>query len=78
MPIYYFNIHNDDVTLDAEGVDLADVTAAHAYAVIAARSLAADTVSQGHLGLSDRIEIEDEAHVSVGAVTFAEAVDVRP
>jgi hypothetical protein len=77
MPIYYFNIYNDDVTEDFEGTNLADDTAARAYAVSSARSLAADTVARGHLGLSHWIEIADEAREPMGIVTFADAVDVR-
>jgi hypothetical protein len=78
MPRYYFNIYNDDVTLDEEGAELIDAHAAHAHAVHAARSLAADTASRGHIGLSHRIEIEDQDHRLIDQVTFAEAVEIRP
>ena len=77
MPLYYFDIYNDAVTLDDEGADLADPRAAHAHAVKAARSLAAETVLHGHLSRSDRIEIRDADRGLVGSVTFGEAVDVR-
>lgn len=77
MARYYFNIYNDDVTLDEEGAELVDDHAARAYAIKAARSLAAETVSLGHLGLKHRLEIEDEAHTLVATVTFADAVDIR-
>ena len=33
MQLYYFNIYNDDVTLDEEGADLADDQAARAHAI---------------------------------------------
>jgi len=77
MPHYYFNIYNDDVTLDEEGADLADDQAARAYAVKAARSLAADTASKGHLTLDHRIEIVDADRKAVAAVRFGEAVEIR-
>ena len=77
MPHYYFNIYNDDVTLDEEGADLADDHAAHAYGIKAARVLAADTASQGHLTVDHRIEIEDADHNPVATVTFGEAVEIR-
>jgi hypothetical protein len=77
MPRYYFNVENDDVTEDFEGAELADDRAAHAYAVVAARALAADTVSQGHLGLTHRIVIVNEARAPVDTVSFGEAVEVR-
>jgi len=77
MPLYYFNVRNDDFTEDFEGMELADAQAAHAYAVQAARSLAADTVSHGHLTAKHRIEIVDAAREQVGEVTFGEAVTIR-
>ena len=77
MPMFYFNVHDDDVTMDAEGTELASLQAAHAYAIMAARSLAAETVSKGHLVLNHRVEIQDADDRSVGTVTFGEAVDVR-
>jgi hypothetical protein len=76
MPLYYFNVYNDDVTLDHEGAELADEHAARAYAVKEARALAADTVLRGHLVRSHRIEIVDSDQSSVGAVRFDEAVDI--
>jgi hypothetical protein len=78
MPVYYFNIHNDDVTEDFEGSELADDAAAHAYGIAGARSLAADTVLKGHIGLSHRIEIVNAARQPVSTVTFKEAVEIRP
>ena len=78
MPLYYFNLFNDDVTMDDEGVELADDEAAHARAVKEAREMAADTVLHGHLTCSHRIEFADAARKPIGVVRFDEAVDVRP
>ncbi|HEY0103239.1 MAG TPA: hypothetical protein VGB60_07220 [Brevundimonas sp.] len=78
MPLYYFHINNDDVTEDFEGTELADDAAARAYAIAAARALAAETVHMGHLGLSHRIEVESADREKVMTVTFAEAVEIRP
>jgi hypothetical protein len=78
MPLYYFNVYNDDITLDYEGADLADAHAARAYAVKAARSLAADTALHGHLVGHHRIEIVDQDQAPVAIVRFDEAVDIRP
>ena len=71
-------MYNDDVTLDYEGAVLADEQAAHAYAVKAARSLAAETVLHGHLGRSHRVEISDSERNRIGSVRFEEAVEIRP
>jgi hypothetical protein len=77
MPLYFFNIFNDDVTLDDEGAELIDASAARAHAIKAARSLAADTVSKGHIVGHHRIEVEDADHQLVDTVRFDDAVDMR-
>ena len=78
MPRYYFNIHNDDVTLDDEGAELADEHAARAHAVKAARGLAGETVRHGHFTHHHYIEIQDERHTTISSIRFDEAVEVRP
>lgn len=77
MPLYYFNIHNDDVTFDDEGAELADEQAAHAHAIKAARSLAAETVMKGHFTGHHHIDVQDRDHRLVTTVRFDEAVEVR-
>lgn len=76
MPLYYFNIYNDDVTLDEEGAELADDHAARAYAVKAVRSLAAETTLHGHFVGYHRVEYVDADQKPVGQVRFDEAVVV--
>ena len=78
MPRYYFNVYNDDVTMDPEGTELADEQAARAYAVQAIRSLAADTVLHGHLTAHHRVEIVDENREPVASVRFDEGIAIRP
>ena len=78
MPIYYFNIHNDTETFDDEGKELADLDAAIAYATAGVRSLAADTVSKGHLIGHHRIEIVDHDGKLLRTVRFDDAVDIQP
>lgn len=77
MPLYYFNLFNDIVSIADEGIDLADKQAAHQHAIGEARAMAAESVREGHLTLSHRIDYSDEAG-PVGTVRFDEAVDVRP
>jgi hypothetical protein len=77
MQLYYFNVYNDDLTMDPEGAELADDQAALARATKEARALAADTVFSGHLTRSHRIEVTDEAHGVIGTVRFDEAVEIR-
>jgi hypothetical protein len=78
VPLYFFNIYNDVVTLDDEGADLVDDNAARAHAVKAARSLAAETVMQGHLAAHHYVEVVDGDRQPVATVRFDEAVDLRP
>jgi hypothetical protein len=78
MTLYYFNVYNDDVTIDDQGAELADEHAARAYAVKAVRSLASETVRHGHLVGSHRVEIVDSKQNHVGEVRFDEAVDIKP
>lgn len=77
VPHYYFDVYNDDITLDDEGAELADEAAARAHAVKAVRSLAADTVAHGHLTRSHRLEVADEERNVIAVVRFDEAVDIR-
>ena len=78
MPLYYFNIYNDDITLDEEGVELADEHAARAYAVKAVRELAAETTLHGHLVGHHRVEFVDADQTALGEVRFDEAVEISP
>jgi hypothetical protein len=76
MPLYYFHIYNDDVTLDPEGTELADEEAAMALATKEARILAAETVRHGHFVGDHRVEVTDEERNPIGYVRFDEAVNV--
>ena len=78
MPLSYFDIYNDEVTLDDEGIELPDVEVARARAIGGARDLACDTVRRGHLVGHHRIEIMDADRKCVGTVRFDEAVEIRP
>lgn len=78
MPLYYFNIYNDDMTLDEEGVELADEHAARAHAVKAVRELAAETTLHGHLIGHHRVEYVDTGQNPLGEVRFDEAVEISP
>jgi hypothetical protein len=78
MPLFFFDIYNDAITLDDEGYELVDAAAARAHAIKAARSLMTETVTHGHLTRHHRIDVCDAEHVCVDTVRFDEAVDIRP
>jgi hypothetical protein len=77
MPHYYFHVFNDDITVDEEGQDLADLDAARAIAIESARDLACASIRHGHLKLDHRIEIADEDNARLMTVTFREAFRIE-
>lgn len=77
MPRFYFNLRNDLVVDDEEGLELPDLAAAREYALFNARSIAAENVHKGKLNLSHRIEITDDDKQVLATVSFADAVTVE-
>ena len=77
MPLYYFNLFDDAVTIDEEGLAFTDDAAALDYAAAEARHMAADTVEQGRLTGSHYIEVLNEARQPVGTVRFDQAVEIK-
>lgn len=76
MPRFYFNVFNDVVTIDEEGVDLPDQRAAEAQAQVAAAELIAEQLKAGEkLNLNHRIEIEDADHRIVYTLPFRALVE---
>jgi hypothetical protein len=77
MPRYFFHLYNDVDTMDEEGRTFPDLAAAHANAVKEAREMMLETVAEGRINFSHRIDIEDGTGAVVGTVTFGEAVTVE-
>jgi hypothetical protein len=78
MPRFHLHIHDrGGVSFDEEGLELADLRAARAYAVDGIRSLAGEEVRFGQLSLDIRVEIADEAGRILETVRFADAIEVR-
>jgi len=76
MPRYFFDLYNDDIAIDEEGRECADLKAARACATWEARNIAAEQVTGGRLVTSHRIDILDAARRLVGSVSFGEAVAI--
>jgi hypothetical protein len=77
MPLYYFDIYNDDVTIDDEGLDLENAVAASERACREVRNLAAESIkSCGHLFLDHRIEVRDEQRALVATIHFGDAITI--
>ncbi|HET9639725.1 MAG TPA: hypothetical protein VFP12_11000 [Allosphingosinicella sp.] len=77
MPRYFFHLYNDIVTMDEEGLDLPDLEAARANGIKEAREMMLETVAEGRINFSHRIDIADESGAVVDSITFAEAVRVE-
>ena len=77
MPHYFFHLYNDIVAMDEEGVDLPDLEAARANGIREAREMMVETVAEGRINFSHRIDIADETGAVVDSVTFGEAVKVE-
>jgi hypothetical protein len=77
MPRYYFHLYNDVVSMDDEGVELADVAAARTNGIKEAREMMVEMVSEGRINFSHRIDIADESGAVIDSVTFADAVAVE-
>lgn len=77
MARFFFHIHDSDITVDEEGIDCVDASAARDRAIREARILACETIRyQGTLFLGDRIEIFDEENREVAKVRFGDAVAI--
>lgn len=77
MPRYRFHVFNDDHTIDGQGRDFPDLTAARIYAIDCARGIMADELQmKGEIDLSHWIEIEDEQG-EMDVVPFGEAVTIK-
>ena len=77
MSRYFFHLYNDIVSMDEEGVDLPDLEAARANGIREAREMMLETVTQGRINFSHRIDIADESGAVVDSVLFGEAVAVE-
>ncbi|AJA09473.1 hypothetical protein SKP52_12925 [Sphingopyxis fribergensis] len=76
MPIYFFNVFKENApkVIDEEGAHLTDLRAAISFAVLSARSHAADDVLRGQFKSRDRIEIVDGDGTLLHSVRFDEAI----
>ena len=75
MTLFHLNLHEHGTILeDEEGHRLADLNAAHSAAVVSARAIMSEEVSNGALCLSCCIVITNAGHSEVGRVEFRDAI----
>ena len=77
MPRYFFNVYDDVVAVDEEGLDLPNLQAARLHAIAGARDLIVSQVKHGYMIRSHWIDVADEQGAIVGTVTFGDAVEIR-
>ena len=77
MPRFFFHVNDDLVVDDQEGRELPDADSARQSAVVEARVLMCETLRQGRITLSHRIEVLDEAGKTVAVVPFGDAVIIE-
>ena len=76
MPRFYFNLYNDIIAIDDEGVELPDLAAAELQARTAAAQIIAERIAEGgRLNLNHRIEVEDEQRHVVMTLPFSALVE---
>lgn len=77
MSRYFFHLYNDIIAMDEEGRMLPDLAAARANAITEAREMMTETVAEGRINFSHRIEVADHRGDIVATVLFEEAVTVQ-
>ena len=77
VPHYFFHLYNDIVAMDEEGRTLPDLDAARVNAVREAREMMLETIAEGRINFSHRIDIADESGTVIESVRFGEAVSVQ-
>jgi len=78
MPLYFFDLYNDETTHDDEGKELADLLAMRQSTLAEVRHMAAASVQAGQLNLDHRVEVRDETGKVVYALRFGDAVSILP
>lgn len=76
MPRFFFHLIDDLVTRDEEGMELPNIAAAHAKAILSARGIAAAQVLEGNVSLHHRIEVEDAEGRTVLTLPFRAAFEI--
>ena len=77
VPRFFFDLHDDMIAQDEEGMELSGPSAARERAIRSARDMACAEVLSGHLNLRHFIEVRDESGASVAKIRFGEAVEVE-
>lgn len=77
MPRFFFNVYDDAVCTDDDGLELTDAEAAKREGIRSARALACEQVLHGHLNVNHSIEIQDSDRRHVATIRFGDAVRIE-
>jgi hypothetical protein len=77
MPLFYFNLFDDEPSIDDQGIELSGLGEAFAHASDIACACASETARHGYATLSHYVEITNHARECVGRLRFGDAVEVR-
>jgi hypothetical protein len=77
VPRFFFNVYDDIIAKDEEGIELPNLAAARLEAIRGARELIAEQVRHGHFVLSHWIDVLDEHDETVLTITFGDTVDIK-
>ncbi len=78
MPRFFFNVcngHGD--TIDEEGLELENQSAARRIAIDSIRSMVAEDARQGLIDLNARIEVKDDGDNALLIIAYREAFELR-
>ena len=79
MPFYYFHLRDgQDILLDPDGRELANLDQAMTVALREARELIAHDARDGHIRLDLRLDLENGDGRIVHSLAFADAVRIVP
>ena len=79
MPHYFFHLRDgEDVLLDADGREFADIQAVAKAALVEARAIIAEEVRSGRVLLDKYIDVENAFGAVVHRLSFADAVEIVP
>jgi hypothetical protein len=77
MPRYFFNVYDDVIATDDEGLVLPNLEAARLQAVAGARAMIAEQVTRGYLVRSHWIDVVDEEGSLVLRLRFGDAIEIK-
>jgi hypothetical protein len=79
MPHYFFHLRDgEDVLLDTDGREFADIEAVAKAALVEARAIIAEEARGGRILLDKYIDVESASGAVVHRLSFADAVEIVP